>query len=340
MDIKNIRWQSYNCFSSAVGSLLTYYRMPWISSVLDSSCDFYYQPIFTLGKREVGVWPGPEHPVIQERMRLFYGLEIRDYEHKCWQDALKLIEHHLADGGLVFAAVENYSCPYIPMRNAVGRDWHYLIILRRNTNNIYYYDSFFDKTGYMTLSQLQNSMRFTLGDGQTVFNRVYIVHNTFSELIPKDVLSSVEWYQTCIHKVDPYNSITAKLLSERINILFGPLAIRLLADNLAYSKNTQCSRRLLLLSQCFKDVHYQRVFFLRFLKEMKVAYRQVSPNIDKVMGEVVLSTKKWFRAKTFALYASHKEHNMFNDYLSKILLEIADIEERLLVNLAYILGSL
>ncbi len=322
---REFAWRGYNCFSSAVGTLLRDAGATCIHTCMDSCCDFYYSPGATAaGRREAGVWPGAEHGAIYKRLPGFYRAQLVHRDDPDYRNALERVSRRATEGRLSFLAVVNRAWPYIPMSTEMGTDWHYVVLCEVGSRAVQCYDPFFDRCVSVGHAELQQAADFRVEGSPAGRNRVYSLRSLGG---PPRLTPCGERYARLLSGL--CLSPAERLAHEEGDMTFGPEGIRLLAQALLDADGRGMRRRLLVLSQCFKDVHYQRVFFARFLREAR-RHGVADELVAGVETELADVTDRWFRIKIATLYAARRQRGDTLRRLSKMLCGAADAERALL----------
>jgi hypothetical protein len=329
-----IGWKGYNCFSSVVGSLLTAHAYPAVSLALDSGFDFYYRPGPRWALGSFGVWPGSEHAMVARNLRTLFGIDLSLQSEPDWS----VLEERLPgpDGFLVVAVV-NTALPHTPRGEFIESVPHYLILSGRVGDMVTFHDSFFGRSGTISVRALERATDFVSDDGEVVRRRVC----EFAGLTSPGRLSA------------PYIASPEKVARDTLPAdapldtsgagreeVFGPEAIRRLAEDLGTTDSGLVAGNLRAVAQSLRYVQYQRACFVRYLDEFGAFLPRLREPAALLAGQVRATIQSWFSVRFQAQYLSRKSRPFVAPSLGGLLRELANREETILSQLGRLKGVL
>jgi hypothetical protein len=318
-----LRWQSYNCYSSAIGALLARRGYALLSSILDSRWDFYYTKCAPLSPDGAGVWAGPEHSGINQSIRTAFGIEALARTVERTTEFCEMLADLCSIDNPIVVTVQNLSLGYIPGCSLIGSACHYLLAIGCCDRSINVYDPVFDRSYSMPLAALAAASRFTTSSGEVVHQRVLTLRDDHGSVSGTSRPTTRRAIGRCFLRPS-----LAQLLPDAGHVLLGSAAVTALADDLDKPTQADVYERLQIVSQRLKEAHYQRRFFLRALGEIQQEFPAVQrrvPDAARILDGVV---QGWFQAKTLMLYVAQKACSRAFGRLSPALRRLAEKERQ------------
>lgn len=320
------RWQSYNCFSSSVGSILAHHDLPYVAAVVDAGIDFFYRPAETITMASAGVWPGAVHPRIAWTLHRLFGLALTFTERDDGAVLAADLATAMAARAPMIVAVANTACRHVPRRELLERITHYLIVEGVEGGAVKIHDGFVGHRGAISLDELDAAAVFIAFDGDAVRRRTCAVG-------PPDALEAAREQPP-----SPREAVRAALLAppiealagDRGDAIHGPSGIRALANDVMRLAPEALAGGLGALFQALRYVQYQRAHLLRWISEAAAIDAAARAELNLAARHAEPLADAWFRAKTLAQIGAVKSRSSCLLALSLQLRELAVREEAVL----------
>ncbi|MDR3637982.1 MAG: hypothetical protein P4L84_29520 [Isosphaeraceae bacterium] len=288
--------KGYNCFSSAVGSLLAGYGYPALAPALDSGFDFYYQPSSCWRLGSLGVWPGSEHGMVARNLKRLFGVDVTVREEESWGTVVARLAR---PGHPLVMALANKSLAHIPRGELVELVPHYLVLSGGNGGEVRFRDAFLGQAGALTLDDLERASCFVTDDGEEVRYRVCELSGI---TIPGRVVAEYAASPGKLARDMLLPDMALPSLERGDAAVVGPEAIRRVATDLESMGATANRRNLRVLGQSLRYVQYQRTCFGRFLGEFGTIRPDLAATIDALIARLHALGRSWFDVRVRAQY--------------------------------------
>lgn len=160
------KWEGYNCYSSTIGSLLKANDYPYLSLVLNSNWDFFFDPVASETISMCGVFNATEHPAVADNLERTYGLKIHSASVAGWSECKELIRELLTQQAAVLLRVKNTSCRYIPNSGRSHCLAHYLICTGLHEDQFHFFDAFIGYSGWYNETAMSSAMKDVPDNGR------------------------------------------------------------------------------------------------------------------------------------------------------------------------------